>query len=70
MFDVDLIPGKIAGEQATQRYFYSDPLMVAHEKLTGLLRHLISQQRIFFPWDYQKGKVCETRPASIPDLKQ
>jgi hypothetical protein len=69
MFDVDLIAMKTAGEQATQRYFYSDPFLVAH-KLTDLLRHLISQQRIFFPWDYQKGKVCETRPASIPDLKQ
>ena len=37
MFDVYLIPVKTAGEQATQRYFYSDPLLVAYDKLTGLL---------------------------------
>jgi hypothetical protein len=69
MFDVDLIPVKTAGEQATQQYFYSDPLLVAY-KLTGLLGPLISQQQIFFSWDCQKDKVCETCPASIPDLKQ
>jgi len=51
MFDVDLIPVKTAGQQAMQRYFYSDPLLVAY-KLTGLLGLLISQQRIFFSWDY------------------